>query len=107
MAKNPRTLTSNGITENAKLVEITIESLPKKAQELFTQYKAAYKAATAVRDQFEAVMQDLALANKTTVADKTELFFGYNFGKLAIGVADRTVKSASSRKAVDFAKLVA
>ncbi len=88
-------------------IEIDPATLPQSAQKLWTEYKAAYQAATAKRTAFEALMQDLAVKNETCDGQTTELRFGYRFGKLALAVAAKVAKSTASKKAVAFGKLAA
>lgn len=71
-------------------------SLPAKHKAAYETYKVAYAKASALRKEFETMMNADA-----RLPDGKALIFGYNFGQLGIGIGDKA--SSTSKKAVSLA----
>lgn len=78
----------------ANWVEINPTTLSGDAASLYASYKEAYRIAKAMREKFEAEMNELA-----DCPDGKRLAFGYNFGKLSVAMVDDNGKPASKAKA--------
>lgn len=79
--------------------EIDAASLPPQARMAYDRLKVARKAASEARDAFETLARE-AIAAPTGL----RAVFGYNFGKLSVGMAkdDAPKSSGASRKAVSL-----
>ena len=72
---------------------VEIEQLNAELQRAYRESKEAYRAYKIARDQFEGMMQEVYSGS---IAEGTELKFGYNFGKLSVAIGPKTQRKAKS-----------
>lgn len=75
---------------------VEIEQLSAELRRAYRESKEAYRAYKIARDQFEGMMQEVYSGS---IAEGTELKFGYNFGKLSVAIGPKTAKKAKSEVA--------
>lgn len=83
---------------------INVDTLGKSEKAAYDSYRAAYRAASELRESFEAAMR-----KSVKLAAGQDLVFSYNFGRLSIAVGDARSKNTASsggKSFADFAKSV-
>lgn len=79
-------------TDKADWLTVDPTELAPEIAKLYADYKAKYKEAKAIRDQFEQAMQ-------APVPEGKRMVFGYNFGKLSIAIVEGEHKAKAAPKA--------
>lgn len=87
--------------------KVDVATLSPASQKLFSEYKAAYAAAKAIRNKFEALMQDEAIKAQLVDGKTTRLAINYNFGNLNMAVAPFEGDRKAATGTVAFGKLAA
>ncbi len=78
-------------------IELNPASLPPQARMAYDKLKAARKAAGEARDAFESLARE-AMA----LPEGQRAVFGYNFGKLSVGVAADEGKAKTGKSAMSL-----
>lgn len=79
------------------LNDVDPASLGEEAEALYNEYRAAYRAASAKRDAFEAHVND-AMRDAGRLPNGKAVVFSYRFGKLSMSLGDaRPARKAAAK----------